>query len=45
MSTMNKPENVAKQYSNDKNLSTRMSLHQKYSTNKKRSCALAVRTI
>lgn len=35
MSRMNQPENVAKQYSDDKNLSIRTNLHIKYSTNKK----------
>ena len=35
MSNMNQVENVAQQYSDDKNLSIRTNLHIKYSTNKK----------
>ena len=34
MSIMNKSENVQQQYSNDKNLSTRLNLHNRHSTNK-----------
>lgn len=34
MSSLNKPENVENQYANDKNLSARITLHDKYSTNK-----------
>lgn len=34
MPALNKPENVEKQYANDKNLSARITLHEKYSTNK-----------
>jgi hypothetical protein len=34
MSNMNNPENVSQQYAGDENLSARIKLHTKHSTNK-----------